>query len=542
LGSSREKQQVGFLGNDQPVARPWTAAFTRELAESLVACPSMDDLQFRIQFLRRVGELLRRPGPFQVENNNEPRRHAYAMAYACKEDKDQGEAVTALAIAMGDLQPDPGALARLEHCDDALKGLTALSTDQLAPILDLIDGLPGKWDNADFRELARQAASHEVLPLSLKVLPLWGTKDLPGIVRRLNRARLNMSAGAPWVLRFIALLANSLEGDDRSQLETKVEHIAGELGLSRDEILAESSDSAPRTLEERLLQIHVENESPLGSTPRYTIKAAIFNLLPKRKLIAWLHFGKEGPAEDIDDAGRRFLRRISGESDIIGVTMVEFLLPWSLLDHPVERWALDENGYSIAYQFPVVVRSLDRRHHKFSYADWVKRWKILVSDGDKSVGERIGWLNCGSADMSAHAGSEGRIIQLTGGHDVVRWLKRSENSLTAALGLAFPYRPSDSVCLNGVKDAIYQGIPLIVWCRENSDVDKLKRLLESVKLCDLQEAVHTWRCLTADGDASPHDALQDVVLLLDDPTDVINPDESRYTAPQDKYGSDTNAR
>ena len=528
MGSTGEKQPSGLPVNDQS-ARPWTAAFTSELAVSLIACPSMDDPQSRSLFLKRVGERLQMPGPFMVENHSVPRDHIYAIVYACKDYKEPGAAVTALAAAMEDLHPDSRALARLHECDAALRGLTALSTDQLVSVLNVIADLAGKYGYADAYELARRASFGQILPLR-------GTEDLPGIVRRLNGAREIMPARAPLVVRFLAVLANSLEGNDRSRLGTELERIADELGLSPGYIRIDSLESVHRAPERTVLQIRIIDVSPLGSPSRYAIDAAVFDLFPgRRERIGSWRFDSDCSSQGIDDAGRRFLERANGLSSAAGTgadTTVEFILPWSLLSHPVERWGLDEEGYWIGYRFPVVVRSLDRQHNMWYFEPWLKRWEMLVSDDDgRSIGERIGWLHYGNTVVPEHAGNAGRIIHLTGGRDLTRWLARAENRSTAALGLTFPYRPDDPVCLNGIKDAIRQGIPLLVWCRENSDASKLERLLETVQLRDLRDTVRRWRCLTADGQASARDGLHDIVLLLDDPGDISNPFDRHFVSP-----------
>ncbi len=188
----------------------------------------------------------------------------------------------------------------------------------------------------------------------------------------------------------------------------------------------------------------------------------------------------------------------------------------------------------IGYRFPVVVRSLDRQQKRWFHEPWLEKWEILVSEDARPLGERIGWLHYGNAVVPERAGTAGRIVHLTGKHDIIRWLARPENYFTAGLALTFPYRHEDDVCLRGVQDAISEGIPLLVWCRDDRDANDLERLLEKVKLRDLSETVRRWRRLTADGEGSADGAMRDIVPLLDHPADAGNPSKRSFTAPQ--YG------
>ncbi len=137
--------------------------------------------------MRRMGEQLGMPGPFADGSHDD----VYAIVRTCEAHEEQGTALAALAAAMKDLHPNCDALARLEDCDAALKGLTALSMDQLVPVLDVIADMSPEYGYADFHELARQAAFG-------KAVPLRGAKDLPGIVHKLNGARESTPARAPW--------------------------------------------------------------------------------------------------------------------------------------------------------------------------------------------------------------------------------------------------------------------------------------------------------------------------------------------------------
>ena len=314
-----------------------------------------------------------------------------------------------------------------------------------------------------------------------------------------------------------------------------VERIAGELGLSLDDVRSQvpSTPSADR----RILQVRMEETSPPGRQPRYAIKAAVFDVLAgSRKSIKSWQCQEDCSREDIDTVGRQFIECAEDLGRTVGDVsnvMVEFLLPWSLLSHPVERWSLDEDRYWIGHTFPLVVRSLDRQRKEAFYRAWRHRWDLLSgAENHRPAGDRIGWLHHGDSTVPERASNDGRVIPLTGEYDLTRWLAEDVNSGTPGLGLTFCYRPDDPFSLTGLKSAVHEGIPLLLWLRERSDVNQLERLLDRVRIDDLPGEVLKWRRLTAGEDASTRDARYHVVLLWDDPSGVVRPSENLFAAPR----------
>jgi hypothetical protein len=267
------------------------------------------------------------------------------------------------------------------------------------------------------------------------------------------------------------------------------------------------------------------------------IDAAVFSVSPgpRRRIGAWQCEENCSP-DDIEYVGGRFLEFANGLGRSVGEAgnvTVEFLLPWSLLGHPVERWSLDTDGYWIGRRFPVVVRSLDRQRKESFYRLWRDRWDLLSQENtSRSASERIGWLHHGGGAVPDHASGAGRVIQLTEGHELTQWLEKDENCDTVALGLTFTYVPEDSVSVNGVKAAIHEGIPLLVWLRGEGDINQLERLLEEADIRDLPRRVFKWRRQTAAATTSTRDARYHIVLLWDNPADTCPPAERFFAAPR----------
>ena len=509
-------------------ARPWTKGFTGELTKALIRCPSMDDLDFHNLLLMRVGELVGINGSLQVESRSDPIDHIYSIAYACKRFKDPGLAVSALAIAMRELRGETAALIRLEDCADSINGLTALSVERLNSVLLVISTFSDELRDIDFFGLV-----HGVV-VDGEGLPLRGTEHLPDIVRRLNCARATVAVEIPLVLRFLYSLTISVGENAGSRLASEIEGIADELNLSINEIRKSSLPLSRNNTNDRVLRVRLEEISAPGSQ-RYSIDAAVFDVSQgrRKRITSWQCVaGCQG--HDIRDASNRFLEIVKylGSAIGIGKGTVEFLLPWSLLGHPVERWGCDDDGHPIGYRFPVVLRSLDRQRKELFYQPWLERWEMLYGkDSGRSIGDRIGWLHHKDGVVPRNANNAGRIIHLTGRHDLTKWLAEARNDSTVGLGLTFSFKHDNPIYLTGIKDAVREGIPLLVWCRENGDVNQLERLLGKVKIRELGDEVRRWRCLTADNVASTCDARYHLVILLDDPRDVDRPSEHVFAAP-----------
>jgi hypothetical protein len=507
----------------------WSAAFSRTLACALGEFPSMEESGFRSLFLRRVREQLGMPGGLRMSAHEDARDHIVAIVFACQDHEDPVAAVKALHDVMAELRPGTAGLGLLQDCYLAVSGMAALSVERLYSVLEIIGSLSRECDKVTVHDAAREAA------LDGEILPLRGTEDLVEALRRLNVARAGGPGQVPVVVRFLARLVSRAGKTTGSLLEAEIREILHELGLVDGWL----DDFQPATLPDdsaRVLQIRVEEDSSPGN-PRYSIDAAVFTVASgsRHRIMSWRR-GEQCSLEEMDDAGGRFLEQARGLGRSLGEArglMVEFLLPWSLLGHPVERWSLDEDGFWIGHTFPVVVRSLDRQRKEYFYQSWRHRWDLLSREnGRKPVGQQIGWLHDGKGTVPEHAGRAGRVIQLTSRNALTQWLEMEENHATAALGLTFAYKPGDPVSAIGVRAAVYEGIPLLVWLRGKCDVSQLERMLQDVEVRGLPAAVLKWRRQTADSDASTNDARYHVVLLWDDPSGVGSPSERRFTAPR----------
>lgn len=334
----------------------WNPEFTGALARSLNAFPDMDDPTFRNALLRRTAEQLGMGSTFPVDAHSDQRVYINAIIYACKGYVRPDEALTALVVAMRELRPNTAGLAQLEDCEAALKGLSILGIVRLHALLSVISGLSAPVERLAIHDLIGRVIQEE------DAFPLRQSENLPELVRRLDGARWSKGTRPPLLVRFLIEFAASLEGADAMRLNTELEKILAELGLSPDVAARTGARQRDRHVC-RVLQIRIDEVSA-PDQKKYTIGGAVIDRADDswEIVLAWQLDGAH-LAKDIDKKGALFLQQTPGLDRATGATdgmTVEFLLPWSLLSHPVEQWSLYKDRYPIGHRFPVVVGSLDR--------------------------------------------------------------------------------------------------------------------------------------------------------------------------------------
>jgi len=504
-----------------------------ELFDALAAFADMDNPGWRLMVLHGTGERLGMPAAFSVPAHEDSRDHTFAIVQACRAYQDPAAAVTALVDTIEYLRPEAGALARLQDCRASINGLTTLGAPRLHKVLELIGEIATRRRDIGAGELARQAR------IEGEGLPVLPSEGLVSAVRKLDDARETVPADVPPVVRFLAVLVSVLDGQDQVRLDSIVQETVAALGLppGSADVVAAAPRNRPGAARRRVLRIRI-NDVSTPEECRYTIDGAVFDVTAGREeRIDWLPADEKGfPGKDIDQAGKRFLdeaRELIGAVGRMPDSTVEFLLPWPLLGHPVERWCLPDSDYPIGERFVVVVRSLDRQRSDTFFGPWQRRWEMLSSPaGEQRAFERIGWLHYGDTAVPQRASVLRRVVPMNGRHgNLTQWLERVENCTTAGLGLTFAYQPDDRIALHSVQDAFNEGFPVLLWRRDNGDANELEDLLENVRLTDLPNLVYSWRRSIASCDDTTDNVRYHIVLLWDDPSNVGDPARCRLSTP-----------
>ncbi|QES47830.1 hypothetical protein DEJ50_08420 [Streptomyces venezuelae] len=515
----------------------WSVQDVERLRTTLGAFSDLDDpqvfRQVRVLMGRQLGE---GPGPFPVPAYNDPRSQIAALVDVMDRHQDPERALRALADTLGYLRSEEAAMAELDELVEELAPSGRLPRSRLRAVAAELDAL---------RAIVPPAVASGALDRAL--LPgepsgLRGSETVSGMLLRLNDAREpaggRAAAEGPLVLRFLAELAAALPGEPAELLRSHLVLAGRELGLAvdvRNALAARCRPAAgrvPHPPGRRVLQIRLSETSP--GKQEYEVDATLFD---------WTDDGLRRPRKreaeqpyslgDLQQLGHTCLIQwedLAARLDRAHSVRVEFLLPWSLLDHPVERWLTDTQGYLLGHKYPVVIRSLDRMRQQSWHRDWQRRWQAFNHpDAPGPPEQGVGWLAL-EATASLDGGGHGAdILRLRGREGEVRaWLDTRPDS--AGLALAFAYDHRDPRRAGALREAVCEGVPFMVWRRDGGNPAELaERLREPARqrFADLPAVLRLWRRSASRDDAA--DMHNHLTLLWDDPHCV--PPESVLTAP-----------
>jgi hypothetical protein len=512
----------------------WTAEFTDGLLWTLLKLSAIDELRTRQRLIARMSERLNIEPGFAAEHPD-ARTHLDEIVSRCKSYKDPPAAVHALVEAGCFFWKDEAAWILLTDFDNEINGLSVIPALLFHDILELLKELDASA-HVSIHLLARQSMRAGESPLLLE-----GTETIEEVLRRLNGAKLTPGQ-APLVLRVLFALGEEIRTNLRdSQLAIKVSRIADELGYHGPLVTAPGEDDPAPLTGRCVLRITIADVSG-PEQPQYTIEGRVYAetdtgkepIVRSPRPMIWSPRGTLGDA-DFEDMGNQFL---DGARDLTGVigqvtdSLVEFRLPLSLLGSPVERWRLVGGRKRIGHRFPVVVRSPDREDTFYSL--WREKWQLLTGPaGADLVSDHIGWFHHGNGEVPQQAGQYDRIVQVNGQPGALtKWLSKPDRKETIGFALTFAYNYADAVGRQAICDAFDEGIPVLLWRRDNGDAGALETLLADVTVGDLPARIYKWRLETADCDQATSDARYHIVLLWDDPSTAIPPSARYLAAPQ----------
>ncbi|MFI8356555.1 VMAP-C domain-containing protein [Streptomyces cyaneofuscatus] len=456
--------------------------------------------------------------PFTVKHHTHPRSRLTALVSAMDRHQDRGAALRALADTMRLLRPDEAAMLHLDEVVDELAPVGRLPAPRMRAIVAQLDSMRTALPLPSAGEALRRAL------LPGEPSGLRGSETVTEMVIRLGDARectapgTDASAHPPLVLRFLAELAGELPEREQAVLRHHVSLAAGELGLpAREEAdLARRGGRPADQGGRRVLQIRLRETTP--GRQRYAVDAALFD---------WTEAGLSRPRKreaqrpftlgELKQFGRTCLADwsdLAARLDDADRVRVEFLLPWSLLGHPVERWLTDGHTYLLGHKYPVVIRSLDRMERASWRRDWVRRWQALHHPATGQRSDGVAWL---ALDAAPAGRLDGEVLRLRGRDGEVRaWLDAHPGA--TSFGLAFAYDPQSPKRALALQEAVCEGVPLIVWRRDDGDPAELARRLGAISAAEFSELpdhLRLWRRAAARDDSA--DMHNHLTLLWDDP-------------------------
>jgi hypothetical protein len=194
-------------------------------------------------------------------------------------------------------------------------------------------------------------------------------------------------------------------------------------------------------------------------------------------------------------------------ADLRQPVMVEFILPWELLNEPVEWWLKEADTNlptPLALDYPVVVRSLERLQRAAWHRPWHNKWRQLR---ERPADSHPHW---------SRPTEDGAYF-----FHLERELKEDEYAV--CLVLSTPPGDPSGTGNREVRAGLKAGVPAMVWhrtdCADPSFQDAIGEILQDRGLGSLVERVGKWRkeALALGPEAWDQHVGRHLAILLDDP-------------------------
>jgi hypothetical protein len=308
-----------------------------------------------------------------------------------------------------------------------------------------------------------------------------------------------------------------------------VEHLAAHLDDSRADRLREWNDrQAERSgLTERLQAVQLEQ----AHQPRleqnlvaYLVVRIEQDLLDPDQLVV-VHWQHNDPTGWHPQRGRQFTggldqvrahisdlvaRAESGWARNASNIVIEFLLPYNLLNLPVDQWDLEADSIlprPLGLHYQVVVRSLDRARSPRWHREWRRRWALLKMAQTELTNFEDNWLWSNGAKPRQLTALDARLAAR---RDVVSLVLRS-----------VPEGKEPGEVMVGLRT----GVPVMVWQRSDSNRSAFDAEIKAMRdnLPSLAESLRLLRGAAKQASRPESHVGSRVSLLWDDPDRPVEP-------------------
>ncbi len=213
--------------------------------------------------------------------------------------------------------------------------------------------------------------------------------------------------------------------------------------------------------------------------------------------------------EELPGAVERLIEEVEEKwADLRQPVILEFVLPWELLNEPVEWWSKESDSPSptpLALDYPVVVRSLERLRRGAWHRPWHNKWRQLR---ERPADSHPHW--------SSPQDDDGTYF-----FHLERELK--EDLHAVCLVLSQPPGDDSGTGRREVLAGLRAGVPAMIWhrndCSDPMFQDAIGEILEDRGLGSLAERVGKWRkeALALGPGAWDQHVGRHLAILLDDP-------------------------
>jgi hypothetical protein len=215
------------------------------------------------------------------------------------------------------------------------------------------------------------------------------------------------------------------------------------------------------------------------------------------------------PASGLQRVVTGIIRTVEGVGgDRLAHVWLEFVLPFELLNLPVDWWPRDttENPHvPLAVNYPVVIRSLDRLQNRAWHRFWRARWQQLARGEHPS--ESV-YVSVARRNGDHLRGLEARL---------------GDNEHFVALVLSEPPLPDHEHGRRELQAALRSGLPVVIWHRAGGSTQEFREVLDDLLADGLQRlpakvaAYRRRAAIAAADDENARHPGRHLTVLWDDP-------------------------
>ncbi|GAB3158127.1 hypothetical protein GCM10027258_68700 [Amycolatopsis stemonae] len=466
------------------------------LIDCLEQIPSLRDPGSRRLCLELLADHL--GVPLVVEELPTTRASLIGIVQACR--RQHPQALAAFVDAVEQMEPGSIPVQRARSAVEDMATLDLVTEFDRRELLNLL----GENPSSRLAELVRAAAGPAAELTSADHRPA----DALATLERMNA----QPDGIPPLLLFVEYLAAAADGQRAEGLRDWNDRQAARLGVTEQIKAVRLAQAAePATPEEVVAYLVVRIEPDLLDTGLLVAVHWRHN-----DPTGWRPRRSEPFAGDLD-AVRAHVADLVAEAETgwakdAAAIRIEFLLPFSLLNLPVDQWDL-EAGSSLprplGLHYQVVVRSLDRARSPRWHREWRRRWDLLkkVPAGLTTPEEHWLWSD----------GAKRR-------HLTALDAKLAEQKKVVSLVLrSVPDSADPGEVLVGVRT----GIPVMIWHRTESARSAFEAEIKSLRdfLPELVEHLRLLRSRARQAARPDSHVGSRVSLLWDDPDRPVEPQD-----------------
>jgi hypothetical protein len=431
-----------------------------------------------------------------VDEHPTTRSHLIAIVQACRRQHSRGLSAFIDAVE----QLEPGSLA-VRRARAALKEITALdlvAERERGELLQLLNNSPGER----LAELVRLAAGPAIEMTSSEQHP----SEALAALEKMN-AR---SDGVPPLLVFVELLAACFSDERAEKLHRWNDQQAERIGLTEKLTAirleqAARTDAAPDVVAYLVIRIEPDLLEPerLILVPWRQHDPLVWRPQRGEEFVGDLDAIRSHVADLVADAE-------SGWAKNAQSIRLEFLLPYALLNLPVDQWDRESGKIvpgQLGLHYQVAVRSLDRARSPRWHREWRRRWELVkrMATGSGACDEHWLW-------------SDGTKPRQLVALDAKLAARREVVSLVLH---SVPEGDKPSEVMIGVST----GLPVMIWHRGDSGRAAFETQIKAMRddLTELVEAFRLLRCQAKQAARPDSHVGSRVSLLWDDPDRPVEP-------------------